>query len=186
MIRLSLISVLLLSVFSFSANAAQFVGQIISQYQSSHGEYHALALNTGDRILPIKFSSAEDERRYRRRFKRHSGKVASITGPIKRLESQSQPYSVEKYIRMDYHKLAKETKTFTGVIKLNKNARSHFQKYIIKEIDKTYPRSLQIVLGVFHDEDFLEKYQDQEVEIQFSEFYISWRKIRFVTKIKLL
>ena len=73
-----------------------------------------------------------------------------------------------------------------GVIQINPNARNYQSKYKIKEIDSRYSSGLPIVLSMYHDQEFAEYFQDQEVEIEYSEFWISWRRIRFVSKIKLL
>lgn len=186
MTRLSLILSLFFFSYSYKVQSAQRVGQIISQYQSTQGHYIPLILDTGNRLLHIKFSSLKDKQRYSLGFKRHSGKVALITGPIKQIESDSTPYTNERYIEVDYHKLATESFSVKGIIKLNKNSRNHYTKYTIEDFTRPNPKSTQIVLSVFDDEDFLEKYQDQEVEIEYSEFFIKWRTVKFVSKIKLL
>jgi hypothetical protein len=186
MIRFSLIALFLTITASFQASSAEFVGQIVMNYQSNSGEFHEFALLTGDKMLPLKFSSELERRKNKRKFRRQCGKVVKINGPLKKLSSSSQPYEFKNYLKIKYHSFPSSLKKMKGVIQVNPSARDYRSKYKIKEIDSRYSSSLPIILSMYHDNEFTEYYQDQEVEIEYSEFWISWRRIRFVSKIKLL
>lgn len=181
----SLFILLLSSTMSFPAFSIQLVGQIITQYQTSSGEIHKLVLMTGDKAYPLTFKQDSSKRRNERKLKRQSGKIVRINGRLKNLESKKNPYQFEKFIQINSYRDESTKKKAQGIIKRNKNNRNSLDKYKIHE-SGSFSRKTPIILSLFDDEDFDQVYQDQPVEIEYSEFYVSWRRIRFVSSIKII
>lgn len=172
--------------FINSAYSAQFVGQIISQYQSMDGSYYPYVLDTGDQILPLELRDDSNKQTYRRILRRSSGKILKITGTPYRMNQSEPGDKIQKTFKVTYINELPSPKTFRGIISIRKGHSNHLDKYEIKQIDVQFPRSLSIVLGSFEDQIFDLEYQDQEVEIEYSESYVSWRNVKFVKSIKVL
>lgn len=173
-------------LINLDVHAAQFVGQVISQYQSMEGNYYRFVLDTGSQLLPLEVKYAADERAFKKILKRSSGKVIKVSGTRYSLGKEAEDGNIKNYFRISYLDKASSTRKLKGVISKRSNSRSHLDRYEIKEIDVNFPSTYSIVLNGFEDQLFEDEYRDQEVEIEYSEFYISWRKIRFVSNINLL